>query len=295
MNIISILKYITNHPLNRDNKINAIVRFFKWQINTKLNPFPVIYPFTERSKLVVAKGMTGATGNLYCGLHEYNDMFFLLHFLRKEDLFIDIGANVGSYTVLASAHVGARSITFEPVPVTYSTILQNIYINRINELVKPLNIALGSKKDKLMFTSSYDTVNHVVAESENAENAIEVMVDKLDNVLQGERPSLIKIDVEGFETEVINGAHEVLKSEKLKAIIIELNGSGGSRYGYNEDEIKNTLKNLGFTPHVYDPVKRELKQLSEFGNENTIYIRDLHFVEQRIKAADKVKVLNSLI
>jgi FkbM family methyltransferase len=223
--------------------MDAILRFLKWQINTRLNPFPVIYPFTERSKLIIAKGMTGATGNLYCGLHEYTDMFFLLHFLRKDDLFVDIGANVGSYTVLASAHVGARSITFEPVPVTYSVILQNIYINKINELVKPLNIALGSKKDKLLFTSSYDTVNHVVAKSENAENAIEVMVDKLDNVLQGEMPALIKIDVEGFETEVINGAHEVLKNEKLKAIIIELNGSGG-RYGYNEDDIKSTLKSV---------------------------------------------------
>jgi FkbM family methyltransferase len=292
--MISILKYITNHPLNRNNKISAILRFLKWQINTRLNPFPVVYPFTEKSKLIISKGMTGATGNLYCGLHEYNDMFFLLHFLRKDDLFIDIGANVGSYTVLASAHVGARSITFEPVPVTYSVILQNIYINKINELVKPLNIALGSKKDKLMFTSSYDTVNHVVAKSENAENAIEVMVDKLDNVLHGEMPSLIKIDVEGFETEVINGAHEVLNNEKLKAIIIELNGSGG-RYGYNENEIKSTLRSQGFTPHIYDPVKRELKQLSEFGNENTIYIRDVKFVTERLKSADKVRVLNSLI
>lgn len=294
MNIISILKYITNHPLNKDHKVNAILRFFKWQINTKLNPFPVVYPFTERSKLLVSRGMTGATGNVYCGLHEYNDMFFLLHFLRKDDLFVDIGANVGSYTVLASAHVGARSVTFEPVPVTYSIILQNININRINELVRPLNIALGSKKDKIMFTSSYDTINHVVAKSENAENAIEVMVDKLDNVLQGEQPSLIKIDVEGFETEVINGASEILKNEKLKAIIIELNGSG-ERYGYNEDEIKSTLKANGFTPHIYDPVKRELKKIAEFGNENTIYIRDVQFVEERIKAAEKVKILNNLI
>jgi len=44
-----------------------------------------------------------------------NDMGFLLHFLRKDDLFLDVGANIGSYTVLAGGAVGAKSISFEPV------------------------------------------------------------------------------------------------------------------------------------------------------------------------------------
>ena len=99
MNIIKLLRFITSHPLNKSNKADAIMRFIKWQINTRLNPHPVVYPYTEKAKLIIEKGMTGATGNLYCGLHEFEDMSFLLHFLREEDLFIDIGANVGSYTV----------------------------------------------------------------------------------------------------------------------------------------------------------------------------------------------------
>ena len=60
--------------------------------------------------------MTGATGNIYTGLHEFEDMMFLLHLLRPGDIFVDAGANIGSYTVLASAVVGAKSISFEPVP-----------------------------------------------------------------------------------------------------------------------------------------------------------------------------------
>jgi hypothetical protein len=105
MNAISLLKFITPHPLNRKHKTKAILRFVKWQINTRLNPYSVIYSFTKKCKLIVQKGMTGATQSLYCGLHEYNDMVFLLHFLIKEDSFADIGANVGSYTVLADGHV----------------------------------------------------------------------------------------------------------------------------------------------------------------------------------------------
>ena len=45
--------------------------------------------------------MHGVTGNVYCGLHDFAEMSFMLHLLRAGDLFADIGANVGSYTVLA--------------------------------------------------------------------------------------------------------------------------------------------------------------------------------------------------
>ena len=54
--------------------------------------------------------MTGATQNIYCGLQEFEEMAFLLHFLRKDDLPLDIGANIGSYTILAASSVGARTM-----------------------------------------------------------------------------------------------------------------------------------------------------------------------------------------
>ena len=112
MNIFSILKFITSHPLNKKHKLKAILRFTKWQVNTRLNSYPVIYSYTSKSRLIIKKGMTGATGNLYCGLHEYNEMYFLLHFLRQEDTFADIGANIGSYTILAAGHVGSKVFSF---------------------------------------------------------------------------------------------------------------------------------------------------------------------------------------
>ncbi len=125
--------------------------------------------------------MTGATVNLYCGLHEFNDMTFLIHLLREDDCFIDIGANIGSYTVLASAHVGARTISIEPVPATFLNLVRNISINQINEKVTAHNIALGSKKGTINFTNAYDTMNHVSVPNEI--NTISVNVDTLDNIL----------------------------------------------------------------------------------------------------------------
>lgn len=293
MNLLSTIKVIINHPLNKNGKLNAVFRFFKWQIGARLNPYPIIYPYTEKTKLIICKGMTGATGNLYCGLHEFNDMFFLLHFLRKEDLFIDIGANIGSYTILSAAHIEADTISIEPIPSTFVHLLNNININQVGGRIEALNIALGSQSGTANFTHKLDTMNH--ASTNLDEDTIKVDVLTLDEILSEKKtPILIKIDVEGFETEVINGAPNTLLKEELKAIIIELNGSG-SRYGHNEIEIHNKLTKSGFAPCLYDPIHRTLDIVESFGKHNTIYVRDVNFVRKRLFSADKVKIFNEKI
>jgi len=292
MSLKSTLKFIIKHPLNKDNKIAALNRFLKWQFNTKLNPYPIIYPFTTKARLIVQKGMTGATGNLYCGLHDFNDMFFLLHFLRKGDLFIDIGANIGSYTVLAAAHYGVETISIEPVPATFRHLVDNISINHITHITTPLNMALGSTEGSISFTSKYDTVNHVATSTDK--DTIDVKVNSLDHIVGNRNPALLKIDVEGYETEVLAGAQQVLQNSSLKAIIIELNGSGG-RYGYDENKIHELLISHGFSPFIYEPFLRKLKKVESFESHNTIYLRDIDFIEDRLKSAEKVVFLNKSV
>ena len=290
MGFLSNIKFILNHPLNRNYPIKAISRFVKWQINSRLNPSPIIYSFTAKAKLIVQKGMTGATGNVYCGLHDFEDMGFLLHFLRTGDHFVDIGANIGSYTVLASAHVGAETSAIEPVFKTFEHLLKNIELNQIQEKVKAHNIALGSAKGRINFTTTFDTMNHVVQNEGTGVANIEV--NTLDDLVGNlPTPILLKIDVEGYETEVLKGASETLRRPELKAIIIELNGSG-SQYGFDESKIHDTLLDLDFRPHTYDPGLRKLSVVGSFGGLNTIYIRDVNFVQQRLETAQKIRILN---
>jgi len=106
--------------------------------------------------------MTGATGNIYTGLHEFEEMSFVLHFLRKDDVMFDIGANIGSYTILAGAVVGAECFAFEPIPDTFGHLIDNVNINGIYEKVKCYNIGIADKNGILKFTSNLDTCNHVV-------------------------------------------------------------------------------------------------------------------------------------
>jgi len=164
-------------------------------------------------------------------------------------------------------------------------------INRLENRVIAFNIALGSQKGAVAFTSSQDTINHVACK--NDIDVISVPVETLDDILENQQvPVLLKIDVEGFETEVLIGGNKTLKNSKLKAIIIELNGSG-KRYGYDEQNIHNMLLELGFNPFLYTPEKRLLTSINSFGTHNTIYIRDIDFVQNRLNAAEKIKVLDS--
>ncbi|RZL13379.1 MAG: FkbM family methyltransferase [Pedobacter sp.] len=282
------LKFIFNHPFTRNNRISGIVDLVIWQIRSRLTTKPIKYQFTEKSKLMVTKGLAGATGNIYCGLHEFEDMGFLLHVLRKDDLFLDVGANIGSYSILASAEIGAKTIAFEPIAHTYHILKQNIAVNKIEERVEALNIGVGSNKGVLKFIDTMDTCNHV---SSDSVEGTEVNVDTLDNVLNGRSPLLLKIDVEGFETEVLEGAAKCLKDPVLKAIIIELNGDG-SRYGYEDSDIHKLLIEHGFSTFTYDPFKRILKEEPGTGHLNTLYVRDIDFVQERVSNSRKVRVKN---
>lgn len=295
--LIKIINYINHHPLAGRHKLKAYYRFFKWQISQSVFPHETKYPFAGNTKLVVKKGLSGATGNIYTGLHEFSDMGFLLHFLRKGDLFFDIGANVGSYTVLASGCIGTRTVAFEPLPSTFNWLQKNIDVNNLDTLVKALQVGVGSSKGILHFTNGFDTGNHVVLDLENkkAGDFLEVSVVDFDSIAFTEGiPVLVKIDVEGFETEVLMGMSESLQSEELKAIIIELNGSGG-RYGFDEELIHSKLLGHNFLPYQYFPFERRLCLLDHFGPFNTIYIRDIDFVKNRLLTADKIKVFSEFV
>jgi FkbM family methyltransferase len=294
--VYNTFHFIFHHPLTKDHKISAMKRYLSWQLMSRLFTYPLIYPFVEDSRLLVVKGMTGATGNIYTGLHEYGDMGFLLHLLRPGDLFGDIGANIGSYTILASAVAKSKSISIEPVSKTFLHLKHNIAVNNIESLVNLRHCGVGAENGKLFFTSTEDTINHVVTKKEGLEERIEeVDVLTLDEIFSEQTPVLLKVDVEGFEMSVLEGAAQTLSKPELKAIILELNGLC-NRYGVQEDEIHKLLLSYGFATASYDPMDRKLELLPTYNKSgNTIYIRNEQWVRARLQEARKVKVLEHLI
>lgn len=151
MDLMQSLRFVLHHPLNRSRPLVALSRWLRWQFGSRLLPGAVLLPFVEDVGLLVRPGMTGATGNFYCGLHEFEDMALVLHALRPDDLFVDIGANVGSYTMLGGA-AGATVLAIEPIPSTFSWLARNIRVNGLGERVRALNLGLGSDEGLLYRT-----------------------------------------------------------------------------------------------------------------------------------------------
>lgn len=288
MSLLSTVRFIANHPLNRGNKREAVGRFVKWQIGSRLIQGAFIHEWVNGSKFVVRKGETGLTGNIYTGLFEFVDMAFLLHFLRGEDLFVDVGANMGSYTILACAAVGASGYAFEPIPKTYERLVENVRLNHLEARVNCWNRGVGARPGRTAFTSDYGPANRVFDPAEGNPIAVEVDMTSLDIALGDETPSLLKIDVEGYEAPVLEGAKNTLQKETLQAVIMELNGSG-SRYGFSESKIQEEMYDYGFRIHSYDPLSRTLVESDVGGldGDNCLFIRDCVFVGDRLRRAPR--------
>lgn len=290
--LLSTLRFILRHPLNRDEPVRAVVRYLRWQLGSRLVPGPVVVPFVGETRLLVRPGMTGATGNLYCGLHEFEDMGLVLHALRPGDLFVDIGANVGSYTILAAGACGATVVAVEPVPEAFRQLRENVRLNRLEATVAARNIGIGAAAGSVRFTTGLDTVNHVSAEGELSNGGgIAVPLETLDGCLRGLSPVLIKIDVEGYETEVVKGGRDVLARDGLLAVLLELNGSG-RRYGFDERRLHRELLEKGFEPCLYNPLARQLVRKNDrFENSgNTLYARDFDGLRERVRTAPRYRV-----
>jgi len=291
MSLVHTLRFIANHPLNAGRKPQALLRFARWQIASRVSPGQIVFEWINGTRMIVRPGETGFTQNIYCGLHEFSDMAYVLHALTADDFFVDIGANVGSYTILACAARGARGYCIEPVPTTYRRLVDNVRLNDLTSRVVSLNIGVSKSDGDLFFTTGENCTNHVIPAGASVEGATRIRVQTLDRILENNSPNLIKIDVEGFESQVIEGARDTLANPSLHSIILELNGNG-SRYGFKDAEIVASLESSGFAPYSYNPFARELSPIAGKNGRsgNTLFIRNLDFVRERLANTPRVRI-----
>ena len=105
---------------------------------------------------------------------------------------------------------------------------------------------------------------------------------------------MLKIDVEGFETEVISGARHVLEKPELRCVLMELAGYG-KRYGFDENVLHRRMVDFGFRPCRYEPFTRNLtlesvENHNEKQSENTLFARDIEYVRERVEGAAEFTV-----
>ncbi|MCS4149361.1 FkbM family methyltransferase [Salinibacter ruber] len=226
-------------------------------------------------------------------------MSFALHALRPSSAFVDIGANVGIYTVLAGGAVGASCLAVEPVPASYESLTDNVRLNDLNERVDCQNVGVGKEAGELQFADTGKSGGNRVLQEAPPGSGIEVPVTTLDALLEEPSPSgdllVVKIDVEGWEAAVLEGAESVLSRPAPTALVIELNG-WGERYGFDDDKAHENLVRKGYTPVNYDPFQRRLTELDQRRSQgNTIYVNDIDTFSRRGRESRAYAVLDKKI
>lgn len=220
--VFSVLKYIVDN--------NPIWRVPLVLCNTFLfHLFVTFLGQTRKKKLFNGKqvllypGCNISSMLIYTEIPDREEIMLLRKLVDKEMIFFDIGANIGFYSIALSDKVG-DVIAFEPHPFTASRCRENFIINGLNgDNVK--EVALGSRNEKKSFSDygGSSTINSFV---EKSANTIEVQTTTLDefvfsNNFSKELKYLVKVDVEGFELDVLEGAQDFLRNYNIKAIVFE--------------------------------------------------------------------------
>jgi FkbM family methyltransferase len=225
---------------------------------------------------------TAAAAVLYCRLPEWEDMRFMLDYLGDGDIFIDVGSNVGAYTLLASAIEGVDIIAFEPSTENRWRLEENVRINGLDRRVEVVGHAVGAHGGEAAFTIGLDTVNHLVEGNGVPPSAAEhVRVVTLDGAVSGvtrrRRVALVKIDVEGTEALVLAGA-EAMIAESSPSFIVERN---------DPTALGTFFADHGYVTCQYDPMARMLEtcSISDATGNNVIAVRNIQDARARLEAA----------
>lgn len=270
------------HPLTKDHVLHAYLRFLVFQASSRYLNSGVIINWIGGIRLVVAPGMTGVTGELYTGLLEFEDSLFTLHLLRPEELFVDVGANAGTYSLLAAKLAKSNVIALEPCQAAVQSLKSNLVLNGVADRVEIIEKGASDKIGALRFTANIDALNRVT--DRDGPNTVECRVAPLNDILAEKAPVLIKIDVEGHERWVIEGARKAFASPSLIAVQIETGDAAV------ENNVLGMMEAQGFTACAYVPERRELKVTGALSPHNTLFVKNLATAQIRLKAAPPVNV-----
>lgn len=183
-------------------------------------------------------------------LYELDKYRAIRNFLPAGGVFIDIGANKGDFSLAAAKIVGDKGIvfSFEPEPENYGWIEKSIYLNGYKNIFLH-QIALSSKNGSAPFYLGKKTGWHTLLpdQKRRSKKVINVQIRTLDGLFKeisfNKKINMIKIDVEGSEMMVLQGAEEILKANKDIVLLVDIH----PRMGVIAEEVCRFLISLGFS------------------------------------------------
>jgi FkbM family methyltransferase len=233
------------HPENRGVRGRRLARWVAWQAWQRTVRRPWTFRWHDGLRLVCHPHDRVTSMALYYGLYDRAEMRFLLAWLRSGDTFLDVGANVAPYSLLATRVRGVRAVAFEPGMLARERAAANIALNHVGDRLTLVPVAVSDCGGTARLSADRGATNALVDPAYGGEvEAVETVgLDGYTATTGVERVSLVKIDVEGHEPAVLAGAEGLLARDR-PALIVELN---------DVDALRSFAHDAGYTPVAYDP------------------------------------------
>ena len=198
------------------------------------------------------------------GWKDWFEMGFVKHYLRPGDNFLDVGANIGFYSLLASTLIGSTGTVdaFEPTPSTALRLQENLDLNGIN-CVLVHQAAVGNAAGIVRFHEERDdSLNRMRTGNDSDAGDIEVHCVRLADVVGDRQYALGKMDIEGAELAALEGAEPMLAKQNPPVWLLEVN-ENLEYYGYTESELWGWLTSRGYDIAVYNSDTRDVQFCDE--------------------------------
>jgi FkbM family methyltransferase len=221
-------------------------KFRKWLASLE-NPTRTRHRFRI---FTIAGDLTSDWIKLY-GQHEGGPETFILDNLRTGSTFLDIGANVGYFSLLAAVKCKVKVVAFEPQSPIAALLLNSVAFNKLQKLVKVEQIALSDTQATMRMTSCPTNTGHSQLANTDDKNGQSYLVSvvALDDWVK-ENPlgpvSVCKIDTEGAELRVLRGMSQLLDRDS-PAVVIEIFEECLAEFGASGSEIFSFFNSHGYT------------------------------------------------
>ncbi len=204
---------------------------------------------------------------IYCDDFEIGERHFVSAFLRPGDAFVDVGANIGLFSLVAANRVGdsGKVYAFEPSGKTFHRLRENTKLNILRN-VQCIQLALSDESGESPFYISedgFDAWNSIARPIAGKLFAKEIVqCETWDRFARAHdlvgRVTMMKIDVEGWETRVLEGAKEHLSRQDAPLLQVEFTEEAAVSAGSSCKGVYRALENFGYRMFTYDSRKREL-------------------------------------
>jgi FkbM family methyltransferase len=234
-----VAKFVWSHPANEHKKSRALLRAARFQMRGRILGRRTLARLGDRSYIWAYLHRTGASKVVYGNPPDYPEMLVWRRVLRRGHLFVDVGANVGSYTIWA-ADLGAEVIALEPAEDTFALLMDNIGLNGYQ--VDAIQAAAGAACGTARFTNGRDSVNHL-----DPLGSVQTRVVTIDSLIGDRSVEGMKVDVEGFEIDVLRGSERALSEHRIGLIQLEWNSASLEAAGIDRQPVADLLASHGYT------------------------------------------------